>query len=123
MAKTYTIDATDKVLGRLATEAAFILQGKKSPDYAPNKVGSDKVIIFNISKIMLTGKKLEDKNYRSYSGYPGGVKTVFLKEMIEKDPTEPLKRAIYDMLPKNKLRSRFMENLKLYADEIKETRR
>jgi len=118
MPKTYTINATDRILGRLATEIAVFLRGKNETNFAANRVSNNKVIVFNTAKIIYTGKKLEDKKYHHYSGYPGGIRTVKLKELIKKNPSEPLKRAVYDMLPKNKLRDKFIKNLKLYAEEI-----
>jgi large subunit ribosomal protein L13 len=118
MPKTYTIDAANKVLGRLATEVAVFLRGKNEVDFAANKVGGNKVIVFNTSKMIFTGNKMKDKKYYSHSGYPGGVRTMKLKDLVKKDPSEPLKRAVYDMLPKNKLRDKFIKQLKLYAEEI-----
>lgn len=120
MAKEYKIDASEKKLGKLATEIAVYLRGKNSTDFAPNKISGNKVIVFNTSKIAYSGNKLEDKIYRHYSGYPGGVREIALKDLIKKNPSEPLKKAVYDMLPKNTLRSKFIKNLKLYAGEIKE---
>ncbi len=119
MAKTYKIDATDRVLGRIATEIAVLLRGKNETNFAAYKLSNNKVIVFNTAKIIYTGKKLEDKKYHRYSGYPGGITSEKLKDVIEKDPSEPLKRAVSDMLPKNTLRDKIMKNLKLYASEIK----
>lgn len=123
MAKTYIIDASNKVLGRLATEVAVFLRGKNDTDFAANRVSGNKVIVFNTAKMVFTGNKLEDKKYQHFSGYPGGVSTIALKDLFKKNPNEPLKRAVYDMLPKNTLRSKIIKNLQLYAGEIKETRR
>jgi len=119
MAETYKIDASNKVLGRLAAETVVFLRGKNNPNFAPNKISGNKVIIFNTSKIVFTGKKIKNKIYRSHSGYPGGVSEITLGEMIKKDPSEPLRRAVYDMLPKNKLRAKLIKNLELHAGEIK----
>jgi len=116
--KTYTIDATDKKLGRLAAEVATILRGKNSPDFLPYKISDNQVIVFNTSKIVVTGKKFEDKKYYRHSNYPGGIKVNTYKELFERDPSEPLKIAIYGMLPKNKLRDKIIKNLKLYVGEI-----
>jgi len=112
------IDATGKILGRLAAEIAVILRGKNSVDFAPNKVKENKVIVFNTSKMIVTGKKHEDKKYYRHSGYPGGIKEKTYKELFEKDSSEPLKRAVYGMLPKNKLRDKIIKNLKLYENKI-----
>lgn len=118
MSKIYKIDASEKKLGRLAAEVAVILRGKNKPDFLPHKLSDNKVVIFNTSKIVITGKKFEDKKYFRHSGYPGGIKEISYKDLFEKDPTEPLRKAIYGMLPKNKLRDKMMKNLKLYAREI-----
>lgn len=120
MAKQYTIDASGKKLGKLATEVAVYLRGKNSTDFAPYKISGNKVAVFNTSKIVYSGNKMEDKIYRRHTGYPSGVREINLGDVIKKDPSEPLKKAVYDMLPKNTLRSKVIKNLKLYAGEIKE---
>lgn len=117
MKKIYKIDATDKKLGRLASEIASILRGKNRADFLPYKVSDNKVIVFNVAKIVVTGKKLKDKIYYRHSGYPGGIKEINFEDLFEKDPNEPLRKAIYGMLPKNKLRDKMLKNLKLYAKE------
>jgi len=119
MSKTYKIDAADKRLGRLATEIATILRGKNQPSFLPYKLSQNKVIVFNTAKIVLTGKKFEDKKYIRHTGYLGGIKEVKFKELFKRDPSEPLRRAVYGMLPKNKLRDKMIKNLKLYAGEEK----
>jgi large subunit ribosomal protein L13 len=121
MSRIYKIDATDRKLGRLATEIASILHGKNNPDFLPYKLSDNKVIVFNTAKIKVTGKKFEDKKYYHYSGYPGGIKETNFKTLFERDPNEPLRRAVFGMLPKNKLRDKMLKNLKLYARE-EETR-
>jgi large subunit ribosomal protein L13 len=118
MPKTYTIDASNKILGRLAAEAAVLLRGKNEADFAANKICGNRVIVFNTTKIIYKGKKLENKRYYTYSGYPGGIHSIKLKDLIKKDPSAPLRKAVFDMLPKNKLRGKFIKNLKLYAQEI-----
>jgi len=118
MTRDYTIDASGKKLGKLATEIAVYLRGKNSTDFKAYKVSDNKVVVFNTSKIIYTGNKMEGKIYRHYSGYPGGVKEITLKNLIKKDPSAPLKTAIRDMLPKNTLRDKTMKNLKLYEGEI-----
>ena len=117
MSKTYKIDASNKKLGRLATEIASILQGKNQPEFLPYKLSNNKVIVFNTTKIVVTGKKFENKKYFHHSGYPGGIKEISFKDLFEKDPNEPLKKAVHGMLPKNKLRDKMIKNLKLYAKE------
>jgi len=109
--ETHTIDAKDRVLGRVATEVAVILRGKNSPNFEPNIAPKAKVKILNIDKIKLSGNKLEDKNYKSYSGYPGGQKTVLFKTMFDKDPEKTFKKVVKGMLPKNKLRKEILKNL------------
>ena len=115
--KTHTIDAAKKPLGRLATEIATLLMGKNEEDYRPHEDKGGYVVVKNLEKIKITGKKEEGKIYYHHTGYPGGLKEVPYKKLLEKDSTGALKKAVYGMLPKNKLRSRFMEKLKLYAGE------
>ncbi len=113
--KWYHIDAAGKILGQVATEAAKILIGKNKAEYTPNINVGDAVVITNAEKIAVTGKKLIDKTYYKHTGFPGGLKSETLGEIMEKKPTEALKRAIYGMLPKNKLRSLRVKNLHLYV--------
>ncbi|MDI6717665.1 MAG: 50S ribosomal protein L13 [Patescibacteria group bacterium] len=101
----YTIDATNKNLGRLASEIAVILQGKKNLDYEPRLAGNDKVIIKNVNKLTFSGKKESDKVYFHHTGYMGHLKEETLKEVVaKKGKEEVLRRAVINMLPKNKLR-------------------
>ncbi len=109
------IDATDKTLGRLATEVATRLMGKDKPEYTPHVVGGDKVIVVNCAKIKVTGNKMTDKMYYSHSGYPGGIKEIAYKDLMLKDPTLVVRHAVKGMLPKNKLAADMLKNLKLYA--------
>ena len=111
--KTHTIDASDKVLGRLATEITRLLSGKNKASYVPYLDLGDAVIVENAGKIKITGKKLEQKKYYHYSGYPGGLKTKKMGEVFAKNPAEVLYRAVYNMLPKNKLRKRMFKRLKI----------
>lgn len=113
-----TIDATDKILGRLASELALILQGKTDPSFAPYKKGRTLVVVINSDKLNLSGKKLEQKKHYHHTGWPGGIKEESLKELFKKDSREVLKRAVWGMLPKNKLRARRMKRLKIYRSEI-----
>jgi large subunit ribosomal protein L13 len=110
--ETYTIDATGKVLGRLATEIAVLLRGKHKPDFAPYKDIGDYVLVKNVEKIKLTGKKMEQKKYYRHSGYLGGLKEIPLKKLFKENSKEVLKKAVWGMLPKNKLRSKMIKRLK-----------
>lgn len=108
----YTIDAQGKKLGRIAGEAAIVLMGKNRAGFVRNAIPSVKVKIANASKISVTNKKLQNKIYKSYSGYPGGLKEKSMKKVVmDKGVAEALRIAIRGMLPKNKLRDRMMKNL------------
>jgi len=109
--ETHTIDAAGKVLGRLAAEIAILLRGKHKPDFVPNKDMGDFVIIKNIAQIKFTGKKFEKKIYYHHTGYLGGLKKITLNKLFEKDPAKVLKRAVFGMLPKNKLRAKQIKRL------------
>jgi len=112
--KWYVIDATDQVLGRVATKAATILTGKHRPHYAPFLVSGDHVIIVNADKIKLTGEKLDKKVYRWHTLYPGGLKAVGARKVFETNPEKLIREAVLGMLPKNKLRKRMVKRLKIY---------
>ncbi len=105
------IDATKKPLGRLASEIAKILQGKHRADFSPEKEEVEIVEVENVDKMKISGKKLEQKVYWRHSGYPGGIKKITLKELFEKNPKEVLRKAVWGMLPKNKLRKRRIKRL------------
>ncbi len=109
------IDATDKVLGRLASEAAQILKGKHKPQYTPHVDTGDFVVIVNADKIKVTGAKATDKIYYSHSGYPGGLKEVSFEEAMKKDPTRVIEHAVKGMLPKNTLGRAMGKKLKVYV--------
>ena len=111
--KTHTIDATGKVLGRLATQIAVLLRGKHKPTFVPYKDEGDFVVVENIKNIKITGKKLEQKKYYRHSGYPGGLKEVSLKKLFDERPGEVLKKAIWGMLPRNKLRKEMIKRLRM----------
>ena len=113
--KWYVVDATDKTLGRLASEIATILRGKNKPMYAPNIDAGDYVIVINAEKVAVTGKKLDQKVYTHHSGYVGGLKTVTRKQQLEKKPEEVLKHAVKGMLPKNALGRKMFSKLHVYA--------
>ena len=111
--KWYVIDATDKVLGRLATEVAMILRGKNKPTFTPYMDTGDYVIIINAEKIRVTGKKAEQKTYFRHTGYPGGVRFTSYQEMMEKHPERILEHAIRGMMPKNRLGRAMYKKLKV----------
>lgn len=118
--KEYKFDAKEEVLGRLATKVALILRGKDSASFSPNMPNPNtKVTVYNTDKLKFTGNKLEDKKYHVYSGYPSGIRTRTLEEQMEKDSREVFKMAVYGMLPKNRLRNRFIANLKLLKGGLK----
>ncbi len=109
---THNIDATDKVLGRLAVQIAVLLRGKQRPDFLPNRDLGDVVVVKNIDKIRITGRKLEKKEFYRHSGYPGGFKATSLAKLFQRDPAEVLRRAVWGMLPRNKLRAVQIKRLK-----------
>ncbi|MHA6617527.1 50S ribosomal protein L13 [Pseudonocardia sp. DLS-67] len=111
----HVIDATDVVLGRLATHAATLLRGKHKPTYAPHMDTGDFVIIVNAEKIAVSGTKRDDKFVYRHSGYPGGLKQRTVGEMIEKHPDRLVEKAIKGMLPKNRLGRAMAKKLKVYA--------
>jgi large subunit ribosomal protein L13 len=111
--KIHTIDATGKSPGRLAVEIARILRGKHKVDFSPHKDEGDVVVVENVEKMKITGKKLDTKIYYRHTGYPGGLKETPMRKIFEKDPGEVLKRAVWGMLPKNKLRARMIKRLKI----------
>src|SRR4030042_3150673 len=113
----YLFDCENFTLGRLATRAAFILQGKHKADFFPNKDEGGSVVIINSAKIRVTGKKRSDKMYHRFSGYPGGISSRRMEEILEKSPEKVLREAIYGMLPKNKLRNRMMKRINIFSDE------
>ena len=113
--KWYVVDATDLTLGRLASQVASILRGKNKPEYTPFMDMGDYVIIVNASKVKLTGKKLDQKVYRTHTGQPGGLKETSYKELMQKKPELAVKVAVKGMLPKNTLGREMFKKLKVYA--------
>jgi len=111
--KTYTIDATGRILGRLAAEITILLRGKNKPEFVPYKDVGDFVAVKNAGKMKFTGKKLEQKKYFRHSEYLGGVKEIPLKKLFAENPAEVLRKAVYGMLPRNKLRAKMMRKLKI----------
>jgi len=113
----YLIDAKDQTLGRIAQKIASILMGKNKAEFTPNQNWGGKVVVINAEKIKVTGKKMKDKKYIHYTGYPHGLRTESLESLISRKPTEALRKAVSGMIPKNKLRKQRMANLYIYAGE------
>ena len=113
--KWYVVDAEGKTLGRLASQVATILRGKNKPIYTPHVDCGDNVIVINAEKIAVTGKKLTDKLYVTYSGFPGGKKEVMLKDMLANKPEEVIRHAVKGMLPDGKLGRQMFKKLHVYA--------
>jgi large subunit ribosomal protein L13 len=113
--KWYVIDAEGQTLGRLATEIARILRGKNKPQYTPHVDVGDFVVVINADRVLVTGKKAEQKVYRRHSGYPGGMKETGYERMMESKPTEILRKAVYGMMPKTRLARQQFRKLKIYA--------
>jgi large subunit ribosomal protein L13 len=113
--KWYIVDATDMVLGRLASQVASILRGKNKPEYTPNVLCGDHVIVVNCEKVRLTGKKLEQKYYRYHTGYVGGLKEVQYKKLMNEKPDFAVLKAVKGMLPKNSLGRDMLTNLRVYV--------
>ncbi|ANA41123.1 50S ribosomal protein L13 [Geobacter anodireducens] len=111
----YLVDADNKVLGRMATEIANILRGKKKPIYTPSVDTGDFVVVVNAEKLQLTGNKLADKMYYHHTGFPGGIKSITAGKLIEKKPEDLIRKAVKGMLPKNKLARHMLKKLKVYA--------
>lgn len=115
--KWWFVDAKGEVLGRLATRIASRLRGKHNPLFTPHVDTGDWVVVVNADKIILTGKKMEKKNYYRHSGYIGGLKTTTAKELIEKSPEDLIRFAVKGMLPKNRLGRKLFKKLKVYAGD------
>ena len=111
----YLVDAEGKTLGRLATQIADTLRGKGKPQYTPHVDTGDFVVVVNAEKIQVTGKKLDEKMYYKHSGYPGGLRERSLRDQLERQPTEVLRKAVKGMLPRNKLGRAQLTKLKIYA--------
>ena len=111
----YVVDAEGQTLGRLATRIADQLRGKGKPQYTPHVDTGDFVIVVNAEKIHVTGQKLDQKLYHRHSGYPGGLRTRTLREQLDRQPTEVLRKAVKGMLPRNRLARQQLTKLKVYA--------
>lgn len=110
----YVVDVDSKVLGRTATRIAEVLRGKHKPTFTPHVDAGDFVIVVNASKVRVTGRKMDQKLYRSYSGYHGGLRETSLRDMLEKHPERVIEHAVKGMLPKNRLADRLIRKLKVY---------
>jgi len=111
----YVVDAEGKTLGRLATQIADTLRGKRKPQYTPHVDTGDFVVVVNAEKIHVTGAKLDQKRYYRHSGYPGGIRSRTLREQLDRRPTEVIRMAVKGMLPKNRLARQQLTKLKVYA--------
>ncbi len=113
--KWYVVDVEGKRIGRVATEVAAILRGKKKPEFTYNQELGDYVIVVNAEKVVLSGNKMTDKMYHRHSGYPGGMTSEPFNKVIKRKPTFPMERAVWGMLPKGPLGRKLYRNLKVYA--------
>ena len=113
----FVVDASDKVLGRLAAEIAHRLRGKHKPEYTPHVDTGDYIVVVNAEKVAVTGNKTNAKKYYRHTGYPGGIKETSYREMIENHPERVIEKAVKGMLPRNKLGRAMFSKLKVYAGE------
>ena len=111
----FVVDASDKVLGRLASKIAHRLRGKHKPEYTPHVDTGDCIVVVNAEKIAVTGNKANAKTYYHHTGHPGGIKEISYKDMLEKNPTRIIEKAVKGMLPRNKLGRAMFSKLKVYA--------
>src|SRR4051812_12273865 len=111
----YVVDAQGQTLGRLATQIAETLRGKRKPEYTPHVDTGDFVVVINAEKIHVTGNKLADKRYYRHTGYPGGIRSRTLGEMLERRPEEVIRKAVKGMMPRNRLARQQLTKLKVYA--------
>lgn len=118
--KWVLVDAEERPLGRVASKVAALLRGKHKPEFAPHMDTGDNVVVINASKIKLTGKKLQQKEYFRYTGYPGGERFTSAEEMLDYNPELVIKKAVKGMLPKNKLSNKLMTNIRVYAGPVHE---
>ena len=113
----HVIDASGKVLGRLATRVASLLMGKHKPMFSPNLDTGDFVVVLNAEKVQVTGNKVKQKVYYRHSGYPGGLKTITLEKMMQTNPTRVIKHAVKGMLPHNRLGAAMIKKLRVYVGD------
>ncbi|MBU0512763.1 MAG: 50S ribosomal protein L13 [Chloroflexi bacterium] len=109
------VDANDQTLGRLATQIAIVLLGKHKPEFTPGVELGDHVIVVNAERITVTGNKMEDKMYYRHSGYPGGLKSINLRDQLTKHPERVIQKAVWGMLPHNRMGRQLMRKLRIYA--------
>lgn len=109
------VDANDQYLGRLATQIASLLLGKHKPGFTPGVEMGDFVVVVNAERIRVTGNKMDDKVYKHHSGYPGGIKSITLRQQLEKHPDRVIKSAVWGMIPHNKFGRSVIKRLKIYA--------
>ncbi|MCX6572400.1 MAG: 50S ribosomal protein L13 [Candidatus Aminicenantes bacterium] len=112
--KWWLVDAEGRILGRMATEIADLIRGKKKPQFTSHLDTGDFVVVINAEKIKVTGRKLEQKKYYHHSGYPGGIKEISLEDLLAKNPEEVIKKAVWGMVPKGKLGRALYKKLKVY---------
>ncbi|MFT4622917.1 MAG: large subunit ribosomal protein L13 [Myxococcota bacterium] len=112
----YVVDASEQQLGRLATRIAMVLRGRHKPEYTPHVDTGDFVIVVNASSVQLSGRKLDQKYYHRYSGYPGGLRSIDARTVRQDDPERMIQQAVKGMLPKNKLASQIIKKLKVYGN-------
>jgi large subunit ribosomal protein L13 len=113
----FVVDAKDQTLGRLASQIAHILRGKHKPMFSPHMDVGDFVIVINCEKIRVTGNKLDEKMYYHHSGYPGGIKSISLREQLQQHPERVIEAAVRGMLPKNRLGHQMIKKMKVYAGD------
>ena len=113
--KWYIIDCEGKTVGRLSTKIATILRGKDKPQFTPHADIGDFVIVVNADKVKFTGKKWEQKKYYWHTGYPGGIRSITAEDLAKKKPGEIIRKAVWGMLPKNKMQDKLISRLKVYA--------
>lgn len=118
--KWVLVDAEGHALGRVATKVATYLRGKHKPEFTPHMDTGDNVVVINASKVVLTGNKLQQKEYFRYTGHPGGERITSAEDMLDKDPTFLITNAVKGMLPKNKLSNKLLTNLRVYAGPVHE---
>jgi large subunit ribosomal protein L13 len=111
----YVVDAEGKTLGRLASQIAGVLRGKTKPQFTPHCDTGDFVVVINAEKVAVTGNKMDQKRYWRHSGYPGGIRSRTLREMLDRQPEEVLRKAVKGMLPRNKIGRAQLTKLKVYA--------
>lgn len=111
----YLVDAEGQTLGRLASKIATVMLGKHKPSFTPGVMGGDFVVVTNADRIRVTGKKLEDKIYYHHTGYPGGIRSITLRQQLAKHPERVIRRAVWGMIPHNKIGRKIIKRLKIYV--------